>query len=490
MGWKFCFVTSVSAVLVTVAAVPPAAAETASTSCGSMTWVGSWAASPSDAGLTGEQTVARSLAAQTVRMVIRSTKAGHTVRIRLSNRYAAAPAVLGSVSVALRGTGAAARAGSATTVTFAGARNVTLPAGKDVVSDAVPFEVRAGEDLLVSLYVPGVIAKPSQHFITVQTNYLSPSGAGDQTLDETGIEFPLTARTAFSNGWYFLSGVDVLAPAAESSLVTFGDSITDGFQALGGAFVENPAALDANMRYSDVLAARLRASGRPVGVLNAGISGNKVLTDSSAGFPFGVAATKRFRADAVLPGVTDVLILEGINDLGDNPSLTAQQLTDGLTELMRQAQQAGLRVHLGTLTPSGGAAQGYGTAATAQRRKQVNDWIWHRSGASSVVDFDRAVRDPSDPSRLRPAYDSSDHLHPSSAGYQAMADAVNISNLIAPRCSAKRRIQEVSISVPSDPTVTTSDRRQLPATGGQQPLSAAATFLLTAAAVRRRRQGP
>lgn len=426
--------------LAVLAPVPVAAREPSTPArCQGSHWVGSWAAAPSNAGHVDGVPFARPLADQTVRMVVRPTLSGHRVRVRLSNRYGVSPTRISHATVAVRDAGPAAVAGTMRELTFGGEDEVTLAPGADLSSDPVDLDVEAGRDLLVSLHVPDVVDRPDEHFVTVTTNYLAPTGAGDFAGDEAGTAFVTTTRHAFSVGWYFLDGVDVRAPHSTGAVVAFGDSITDGFQVTGPGMVEDPAVMDRNARYPDFLAARLRRraqeGGPRLAVLNSGISGNRVLADADAPWPYGDAALHRFDDDALrMPGVTDVVLLEGINDLGYTDTLPARDLIDGLRRLVRRGHEAGLRVHLGTLTPSGGSARGHGSEATARRRAVVNRWIRTSGVADSVVDFDRAVRDPADPSRLRPAYDSGDHLHPSSAGYRAMAAAVRLGPLAGTGC--------------------------------------------------------
>jgi lysophospholipase L1-like esterase len=421
-------------------ALPAEAREpTTATGCRGDHWVGSWAAAPSNAGHVEGVPFARPLADQTVRMAVHPTLSGHRVRVRLTNRYGVAPARISHATVAVRDTGAAAVPGTMRELTFDGAEAVTLPPGADLRSDPVDLAVEAGHDLLVSLHVPDVVDRPTEHFVTVTTNYLAPSAAGDFAADESGTAFATTTRHAYSVGWYFLAGVDVRAPRSAGAVVAFGDSITDGFQVTGPGMVEDPAVMDRNARYPDFLAERLRRRvgdrDQQLAVLNSGISGNRVLADADAPWPYGDAALHRLRDDLLrMPGVTDLVLLEGINDLGSSGALRARDLVDGLRRLVRRAQAAGLRVHLGTLTPTGGAARGHGSVATARRRAVVNRWIRTSGVADSVVDFDKAVRDPADPARLRPAYDSGDHLHPSSAGYRAMAAAVRLRSLAGSGC--------------------------------------------------------
>lgn len=405
--------------------------------CAGSHWVGAWAAAPSNAGHQDGIPGTRPLAAQTVRMVVRPTEQGELVRVRLSHRYGETATRIGHATVAVRDTGAAAVPGTMRGLSFGGRRAVTLDPGRDLTSDAVRLPIRPGQDLLVSLHIPDVVERPTEHFITNQTNYLAPTGTGDLAADESGGAFAVPSRHAFSVGWYFLSGVDVLAPRRTGAVVAFGDSITDGFQVTGEGPLEDPAAIDKNARYPDFLAERIRSRGLHLSVLNSGVSGNRVLADAETPWPYGDAALSRYGADALrLPGVTDLILMEGLNDLGNDDTLPASKLIDGLRRLVLRAERAGLRVHLGTLPPTGGArnGEGHGSEATARRRQTVNGWIRNSGIASSVVDFDKALRDPEDSSRLRPAYDSGDHLHPNSAGYRAMARAVRLGRLAGTGC--------------------------------------------------------
>lgn len=406
-----------------------------SAACRGVHWVAGWVAAPSDAARpdgSGGADAKPVLDAQTVRMVVHPSIGGSRVRIRLSHRFGRAPARVGHATIAVRRQGATVAPGSVRSLAFQGRRGVTLEPGEDAVSDPARLRFRAGQDLLVSLHVPGVVARPTEHSLTNQTNYLSRRGAGDHASDVSGAGFPIRVGTDGSGGWYFLSGVDVLAPRRTGAVVAFGDSITDGFQP---ALVDGPSGpQNRNVRYPDFLATRTRSRGSAerVSVLNSGISGNRVLSDASPPRPYGVAALDRFRADALwLPGVRDVILLQGINDLRTDPSLPPKQLTDALWFLVRQAQLGGVRVHLGTLAPQDGAREGTPRVAeaTERRRQVVNRWIRTSGVADSVVDFDRALRDPARPSRLRPAFDSGDHLHPNSAGYRAMANAVPLERL-------------------------------------------------------------
>lgn len=390
-------------------------------------WVGSWVAPPSD-GSTFQPT----LSDQTLRMIVSPHLSGSRLQIRLSNRFGTSPITLGPVTVAIRGAGAVLRRGSSRKVTFAGAPTVTIRPGAEAVSDPVRLHMRAFEDLAVSVAIPGSISAPTEHFSTRQTSYLTPPGSGNHVADYASSAYSQpTTRDGFSTGWYFLDGVNVRAPLRTGAVVTFGDSITDGFQGNHNPGSEQLKTIGTNGRYPDDLQRRIDTAHVPLSVLNAGISGNRVLRGGLLPL-FGPSGLSRFGSDALSqPGVRDVIVLEGINDIGENPALTPAQLISGYRRLIVDAHAAGVRIQLGTLTPAEGAAElNYGTAAANRTRDAVNKWIRRQHLSDGIIDFDAAVRDPHHPGRIAPRYDGSDHLHFNLAGYRAMARAVNLKLLV------------------------------------------------------------
>ncbi|MEA2356496.1 MAG: hypothetical protein QOD61_2625 [Solirubrobacteraceae bacterium] len=384
--------------------------------CGAGTWVAAWTADPSDA-------VNHGVVTQTQRTILTPELGGDALRVHLSNRLGLAPVTFQAASVGLRqgGAGAGLVPGSRRPVTFSGAASVTIPTGAEVTSDPVALGVKAGDDVAVSLYDAGASGPATEHLVGQQTSYFTPPGSGDHTGEDTGAAFtlPSTAR-------YFVTSVEVRSPAPVGTVVAFGDSITDGF---GGP-------PDQNDRYPDVLARRLAAEapGRHLGVVDAGIGGNRVLSDARPQMG-GASGLDRLDTDVIgQPGATDVIVLEGVNDLGARAS--ADQVTGGLEQLVTRLHAAGLRVQLGTLTPFGRPGPPSPTVAAAEAsRTAVNRWI--RGGgarADATIDFDAAVRDPADRTRLDPRYDSGDHLHPNGAGRQAMARAVDLAGLAPATC--------------------------------------------------------
>ncbi|MEA5363519.1 SGNH/GDSL hydrolase family protein [Amycolatopsis sp., V23-08] len=348
---------------------------------------------------------------QTLRMVAHPSVGGAGLRVHLSNLRGTTPLAVGAVSVALQADRATAADGSQRAVTFSHKKALTIPAGQEVVSDPVPLSVRAEQNLLVSLYLPQATSSATWHSDAFDVSYLSKPG--DHTADAEDGNY-----VAATTSWYYLSGLDVVAPAARGTVVAFGDSITDGYNTPASVY----------HRWPDDLARRL-AGPHPSAVVDAGIGGNRVLTDVPNIWQ-GVSALKRFAHDALAqPGVRTVILMEGINDIGNNAGpggvpLTAQQLIDGYRELIRQAHAAGVRILGGTLLPDKGA--GYYSESAEAIRQAANAWIRTGGQFDGVVDFDQALQDPSDPAALRAGFDSGDHLHPNEAGMQAMADAVDL----------------------------------------------------------------
>ncbi|GAA3383633.1 GDSL-type esterase/lipase family protein [Cryptosporangium minutisporangium] len=406
----------------------------ASAACTGSGWVASWAASPTDALVPVDASggpAPTSVTRQTLRMMISPHLGGSTLRIRLTNRFGSSPVTFGRVTVAKQQRGAAI--GAATPVLFGGKTSVTVPAGSDLVSDATQFTFAAFDHLAVSMYVPGRAESVTKHWNANATSYLTPALSGDRTAETSGA--PFTTRTG---SWLYLGGLDVEAPTSTHAVVAFGDSITDGF--VGGSPLSIPAdksVADTDQRYPDFLQRRLLDAGAPISIVNAGIGSNMLLTDGTP-LMLGPSGVKRFGQDALAhPGVTGVLLLEGINDLGLTRS-SAVSLIAGLTTLVDQAHAAGVKVWLGTILPASNALiDGTLLAPDSERnRQQVNTWIRQQDLADGVVDFDLALRDPSNPSVLRAEYASVDNLHPSPAGYRAMAQTVDLNLLASPGCAA------------------------------------------------------
>jgi lysophospholipase L1-like esterase len=355
---------------------------------------------------------------QTIRMVAHSSVTGSGARITLSNRYGDTPLDISAVDVAVQASGGVATPGTTRNVTFGHAGHLTVPAGQEAVSDVIPISVSAGENLLVSLYVPGATGTSTWHSDAFDTTYIA---AGDHSGDNSAAAFGTTTTS-----WYYLAGLDVVSPDAKGTVVAFGDSITDGYHSSTGTY----------SRWPDFLGRRLGDEPGPqrLSVVDAGIGGNRVLTDVP-NLGQGVSALKRFGHDALgQPGVKDVILFEGINDIGNNAGpngapLTAQNLIDGYRTLIDEAHAAHVKVIGATLMPDEG--NGYYTPAAEALRQSVNQWIRTGGAFDGVIDFDRTMRDPADPAELNPVYDSGDHIHPNDAGMQAMADAIGLRLLSA-----------------------------------------------------------
>ncbi|MFL4950224.1 SGNH/GDSL hydrolase family protein [Streptomyces sp. MMS24-I31] len=377
------------------------------------TWVGAWSASPAAAE---PRTETVGMAGRSVRNVVHASVSGTSARVTLSNLYGQSPLTVthASLAVAARPGTAAAAAGTMRRLTFAGAASVVIPAGGQTMSDAVRVAVPPGGDILVTTYSPTPSGPVTYHPHARQISYVAQ---GDRTEDVTGT--PYTGRTKY---WRYLTALDVLSNESGGTVVAFGDSITDGISSTIGA----------DHRWTDVLSDRLRAAvraGRHVprySVVNEGISGNQVLADGRGRPADNPSGLNRFRRDVLERTNAKAVVIDlGVNDILRNPGLAdPEKITGGLRTLVRQAHARGLKVIGATLMPFRGH-RGY-TAARERVRQRINAEIRAGQVFDAVVDFDRALRDPHDPRRLRAKYDCGDHLHPSDLGYRRMGEVFDL----------------------------------------------------------------
>jgi lysophospholipase L1-like esterase len=384
-------------------------------------WVTSWSASPQVAGRESRAPVG--FDDQTIRETIFSSVGGDPIRLELTNVYGTSPLWVGRVTVAVAGPGAAVQPGTIHPVTFGGSGSFRIPAAAQILSDPVAMRVRPLQDLAVSIYLPGQTGAATVHAWAQEVNWVSTPG--DHTAEEGADAFGFPARS-----WYYVSDLLVRSPGAAGTVVALGDSITDGVGSTVGA----------DARWPNDLARRLDVlGGPPLAVTDEGIGGNRVLTGAQC---CGVSAEARFERDALdQPGVRDIIVLEGINDIGFTSRLpdpqahtSAARIIAGYRRLIAQAHARGVKIFGATLLPFQ-RAWTY-TAAAEATREAVNTWIRTSGAFDGVIDFDAAMRDPADPLRLNPAYDSGDHLHPNDAGYQAMADAIDLAMLLPGRPAA------------------------------------------------------
>ncbi|MFE3824139.1 GDSL-type esterase/lipase family protein [Streptomyces sp. NPDC059092] len=368
-------------------------------------WTGTWATAP--AGV--EKDAPNGHPGRSIRNVVHTSIGGTSARVTLSNLYSPRPLVIGHASVAVGAGGPRAAGGTLRQLSFDGRAAVTVPAGGQIISDPVALRVPYDGDLLVTLYTPVAGGPVTYHPYALQTSYLAD---GDRTQDASGAPYTEPSRV-----WRYLTAVDVQNRESRGAVVAFGDSITDGVG----------SRTDTNGRWPDILADRLRD--RHVGVLNEGIGGNTVLQDSVQDRK-GASGISRFQRDVLdRAGARTVVIDLGINDILRGQERDPARITAGLRELTRQAHTRGLRVIGSTLTPFG-AHRGY-NPVTESVRERVNAEIRAGGVFDDVVDFDRVVRDPYAPDRIRPLYDAGDGLHPSNAGYRAMGRALSLELLEA-----------------------------------------------------------
>ncbi|AGZ43628.1 SGNH/GDSL hydrolase family protein [Actinoplanes friuliensis] len=422
---RFSKILTASALLVAAVGAPASGSDR--TARDRPAWSTAWATAPA-AAVGG---VEQGYAGFTIRNVVHTTTGGSSVRIHLSNRFGTQPVLMGHVTVAISAhTGGrrdgtidastgAAKAGTLRDVLFNGRGSITVPARAEVVSDPVRLRVPADQDLLVTTWTPQPSGTVTYHPAAMQDSFFT-RGPADHAGDEAATAFTETTRV-----WHYVSGVDV--SGGPGTVVALGDSITDGVTSTWGA----------NRRWTDYLAARLATSPVPdYGVANSGISGNRVLLDSNAPNytiydSFGPSALTRLNWDVLdRAGARSVIVFEGINDIQQTPHQDdPEQIIAGLAQIATQAHSRGLRVVGATIMPWKGWDSW--TPELEKTRVAVNEWI--RDGGDGALDgladFDAATRDPADPERMLPAFDSGDHLHPNDAGDKAMAAVVPLSRL-------------------------------------------------------------
>lgn len=377
-------------------------------------WVRSWASSqqipePNNALPDAD------LKDATLRQVVRVSAGGSQIRVVLSNAFGTEPLRIDAAHVALSAGSATSKIDTATdrALTFDGASDVIIPAGASYLSDPVALRVPALASLAITLHLPDAPARQTSHPGSRATSYVL-HGNKVAEADLTG------AKTV--DHWYQIAGVEVLAQAGARAIVTLGDSITDG----------NGSTTNGNDRWPDRLADRLQTSPatRNVTVLNHGIGGGRLLLDG-----LGPNALARFDRDVLAQaGVRYLIVLEGVNDLGnftrDAPqsaeahAALVRRITGAYRQIVARARAAGIKAIGGTILPYGGNDYYHPDAQNEADRQAINAWIRKPGNFDAVVDFDAVMRDPANPMRMRADVDKGDHLHPSVAGHRAMGDAV------------------------------------------------------------------
>jgi len=369
-------------------------------------WTATWGTAPA-----GPPTSASALTFnnQTLRLIAHTSIGGNRLRVRLSNEMGSTPLTIGAAWIGITSTYASLVAGSNRQLTFGGRTAITIAPGAPMLSDPVDLAVPAQSDLGVSLYLPGSVTAQTVHDAACQTNYVSSSGnyASSASL-------PIAAGLY---SWPFLTEIDMAV--AGSALVALGDSQTDGALSVGNT----------NHRWTDYLARRLQLESPAVtvGVVNRGLSGNRLLGDAANTPLAGKDALERFDRDVLSTAGAHWLAVQlGINDIvfaasSDLPTIQ-DEIALGYIQLIARARTRGLRVFGTTLPPFEGFV--YYSPARETARQQVNSWIRTSGAFDAVLDFDAAIRDPAQPGRLLPAYDGGDHLHPNDAGFDAIARSI------------------------------------------------------------------
>jgi lysophospholipase L1-like esterase len=377
-------------------------------------WIGTWTTSPQQFGENGISY--DGFKNTSLRMIIHPNISGSSARIRLSNIFGIKPVTFNSVHIAQQDIGAAIIPGTDKTVTFnSGQSAVTVWPGTEILSDSIAMKVEDKHNLTVSIFIAGASGPTTWHKQAMQTNYIS--NPGDHTRDIKASDYTKTVTS-----WFWLTGVEVVPDeTVKGTLVVLGDSITNG-ECYG-----NCSIIDLNRRYSDYLAERIRLESPQyqLAVLNQGIGANRLITDTSNS---SIKVLDRLERDVLQQNKLKVVILLiGINDIG-NRNFDSDQIIAGMKKVIQRVHEKGARIYGGTLTPFAVYTNkpGYYTPEGEKTRETINNWIRNSGVFDGVIDFDQVIRDPKNPLMMLPKYDCGDHLHPNDAGYEAMANAIDL----------------------------------------------------------------
>lgn len=400
--------------------------------------VTSWRTAPTDAIIT------HPISALTVRQFLAPHWNGDVMRLRISNRYSSLPVTLENLHIAGELTPGAPGLvpGSECRLSFGGQASITIPPGETVLSDSIAYPVRAFERIGISFFAPGATAQITRHLSANEILFMSTPG--DYAADPGGANFQ-PVPDGYASNFLAIEALEVAASSAVTTLVTVGDSITDGSGSTTQALQMSAAPMTStDQRYPNHLQRRLHEAGLPLSVANAGIGGNELLGDGWLS-QFGLSLLKRFDHDVLaVTGASHVLLMIGTNDFG-NPKAaqppSPQDMIAGYTQLIGRAHAAGKKIVLGTIPPAEGAVTDglpgigdlpvgidvmHGTPEARRSRDAVNAWIREQKLSDGVVDFAACLEDPDNPGYLAPEYNSGDNLHPSPAGYAAMAQCVDL----------------------------------------------------------------
>ena len=357
-------------------------------------WVESWYSAP--------EAITPHFSNSTLRTVVHLGTGGNRLRLQVSNEYGATPLNIGCVRVESDGVGR--------DISFSGRQGAVIPPGVTTASDPIDISTVDNSDLVVYMFFPGPIPE--------EITFHPGLGQGNATVTAGNIigKNETSAKSLSLRWTYFLVGVEVREQSARGTIVAIGDSITEGDET----------------RWPALLRDRLYRAGKHYAVINAGLSGNRILRNNINATEIMSSAINRFDRDVLSqPGVKYVILYEGINDLGnadrEQEQPDAADITNGIGLLARRAHNAGLKIFVATLPPYEGTWAPYYSSQKNEQRKRVNDWIRSSREIDGYLDFEQAIADPENGNRLRPEFDSGDHLHPNAAGEIALSKAVDLS---------------------------------------------------------------